>query len=171
MKKLTYLLLVLLAPFYIKAQQVDTASTLIKVGDAAPVFDFNISKDQKVNLSDYKGKIVMINFFATWCPPCALELPRVQKDIWDKYKNNPKFALLIFGRDEGWDVVLPFKDKNKYTFAMLPDVGKKIYSLYAKEYIPRNVLIDENGKVIYESTGYSEDEFNVLLKLLAKKLK
>ncbi|MFD2144625.1 hypothetical protein [Mucilaginibacter antarcticus] len=49
----------------------------------------------------------------------------MQAEIWDKYKDNPKFALLIFGRDEDWDKVEPFKLQNKYTFAMLPDKGKK----------------------------------------------
>jgi peroxiredoxin len=171
MKKILPVLLFIIAPFIIKAQADIDASTLIKVGDTAPNFEFSISKDQKANLADYKGKIVMINFFATWCGPCGLELPRVQKEIWDKYKNNPKFALFIFGRDEGWEKVLPFKEKNKYTFLMLPDVGKKIYSLYATQYIPRNVVIDENGKIIYQSTSYSEQEFSSLVKVLDKKLK
>jgi len=169
-KNLTPLLFIFLVPAYSRAQMADE-SALTKVGDAAPTFDFSISKDQKANLADYKGKIVMINFFATWCGPCATELPRVQKEIWEKYKDNPKFALFIFGRDEGWEKVLPFKEKNKYSFLMLPDVDKKIYSKYATQYIPRNVLIDENGKIIYQSMGYMADEFNTMIKLLAKKLK
>ena len=170
LKKLIPLFFIFIVPVYSHAQVID-ASALTKVGDVAPVFDFSISKDQTANLNDYKGKIVMINFFATWCGPCATELPRVQKEIWEKYRDNPKFALFIFGRDEGWDKVLPFKEKNKYSFSMLPDVGKNIYSKYATEYIPRNILIDENGKIIYQSMGYSEDDFNSMVKLLAKKLK
>jgi len=95
----------------------------------------------------------------------------VQAEIWDKYKDNSKFALLIFGREQGWGVVLPFKEQFHYTFAMLPDEGRKIFGLYAKEYIPRNVVIDENGKIIYQSIGYSDDEFKKLLDLLDAKLK
>jgi len=170
MKKLTYFLLAFLSPFFCCAQQTDP-STITKVGDTAPAFEFNISKTQKANIKDYRGKIVMINFFATWCPPCRLELPRVQKEIWEKYKDNPKFALFIFGREESWDVINPFKEKNQYSMLMLPDEGRKIYSLYATQLIPRNVVIDENGKVIYESIGYEEKEFNKLLDLLDKKLK
>jgi peroxiredoxin len=170
MKRFTPFLLIILIPLFSRAQQADP-STLVKTGDAAPSFTFNISKDQQANFSDYKGKVVMINFFATWCPPCRLELPRVQKEIWEKYKDNPKFALFIFGREQDWDVVLPFKEKNQYTFLMLPDKDKKIYGLYATQFIPRNVIVDENGKVIYQSIGYSEAEFNKLLDLLADKLK
>jgi peroxiredoxin len=144
---------------------------LVKVGDQAPNFSFYIDKTKQTSLDKYKGKIVMINFFATWCGPCRTELPRVQAEIWDKYKDNPKFALLIFGRDEDWDKVTPFQLQNKYTFAMLPDKGKKIYSLYAKQMIPRNFIIDENGKILYQSMGYSEREFNDMAALIAAKLK
>lgn len=170
MKKSTFILFILLLPVFCRAQQADT-TTFTKVGDIAPTFDFNLTKTQKANLKDYRGKIVMLNFFATWCPPCREELPRVQTEIWDKYKDNPKFALFIFGREQGWDVVLPFKEKSHYTFAMLPDEGRKVFRLYASQFIPRNVVIDENGKIIYQSIGYSADEFKKLLDLLDSKLK
>jgi peroxiredoxin len=170
MKRSTFILLTLLAPLFSRAQQADP-TTFTKVGDTAPMFDFSITKTQKANLKDYRGKIVMINFFATWCGPCRLELPRVQAEIWDKYKDNPKFVLFIFGREEGWNVVLPFKEKYHYTFAMLPDEGRKVFGLYATQSIPRNVVIDENGKILYQSIGYSEPEFKTLLNLLDAKLK
>jgi peroxiredoxin len=171
MKKLVPILLILVAPLFGKAQIPTDTWALTKLGDNAPDFNFSLTKTQTANLADYKGKIVMVNFFATWCPPCRLERPRVQKEIWEKYKDNPKFVLLAFDREEGWDVLLPFKEKNQFTFSMLPDEGRKIYGLYAKQYIPRNVLIDENGKVIYQSMGYTEDDFSKLLNLLATRLK
>lgn len=170
MQKLLFILFIAFAPVITNAQTTDP-DLLVKVGDTAPSFDFYLAKDKKTNLADYKGKIVLINFFATWCGPCRLELPRVQSEIWDKYKDNPKFALLIFGRDQGWDVVLPFKQQNKYTFAMLPDEGKKIYSQYANQMIPRNFVLDENGKILYQSMGYSDEDFNKMRDLIAAKLK
>lgn len=170
MKKIFFALLILAKPVITRAQATDP-DLMVKVGDQAPAFDFYIAKGEKTSLDKYKGKIVMINFFATWCGPCRLELPRVQTEIWNKYKDNPKFALFILGRDEGWDVVLPFKDKFKYTFPILPDEGKKLYSLYAKKMIPRNFILDEKGKVIYQSMGYSPEEFDKLLALLSARLK
>jgi peroxiredoxin len=169
MKKLFPLLLVLSAPFLSRAQQTDTTHT--KVGDPAPTFNFYLDKEKIANLADYKGKIVVLDFWATWCPPCRLELPRVQKEIWEKYKDNPKFALFAFDRAEGWDKTLPFKAQNHYTFPMLPDADRKIYSLYATQYIPRTVVIGEDGRIIYQSMGYLEKDFNELLALLASHLK
>ncbi|MES2810376.1 MAG: redoxin domain-containing protein [Bacteroidota bacterium] len=176
MKKISFfILLSLVGTFATFAQTQSPAPAdpdlLVKVGDQAPNFSFYIDKGKQTSLDKYKGKIVMINFFATWCGPCRTELPRVQAEIWDKYKSHPKFALFIFGRDEDWDKVTPFQLQNKYTFAMLPDKGKKIYSLYAKQMIPRNFILDENGKILYQSMGYSEREFNDMAALIADRLK
>ena len=169
MKKLIPLLLVILAPLFSRAQTDSTSKT--KVGDIAPNFTFNLDKNKTASLADYKGKLVLMDFWATWCPPCRMELPRVQKEIWEKYGSNPKFALFAFDREEGWDKTLPFKKKNHYTFPMIPDMKRQIFSLYATQFIPRLVLIDENGKIIYQSMGYDEGEFGKLLALLADKLK
>lgn len=170
MKKFTFLLFIFLAPVLASAQVADS-TTLTKVGSVCPPFNFLIDKDKTVNITDYHGKIVLINFFATWCGPCRVELPRVQKDVWEKYKDNPKFALFVFGREEGWDKVLTFKQTNNYTFLMLPDEGRKIFSLFATQYIPRTLLIDENGKILFQSVGYNPKEFDSLLTLLKSQLK
>jgi peroxiredoxin len=169
MKKLTPVLLIILAPLFSRAQQADT-STLTKPGDISPTFNFNPAKDKTANLTDYKGKLVLLDFFATWCPPCRLELPRIQKEVWEKYKDNPKFALLVVDREEGWNIISPFKEKNGFTLPIVPDEKRKIFSLYATAYIPRIVLIDENGKIIYQSIGYVESDFNKLLDLLSARL-
>jgi peroxiredoxin len=169
MKKLAYILPIILAPLFSRAQQTDT-STLTKVGDTAPVFKFNLTKTKTADLKDYNGKLVLLDFFATWCPPCRLELPRIQKEVWEKYKDNPKFALLVVDREEGWNIISPFKKKNGFTLPIVPDEKRKIFSLYATQYIPRLVLVDETGKIIYQSIGYVEGDFNKLLDLIAARL-
>jgi len=170
MKKLSAILLLCFATLFSNAQQTDT-TTRTKVGDLSPNFSFNISKDKVASISDYKGKIVVLDFFATWCPPCRMELPRVQKEIWEKYEANPKFALFAFDREENWDKVLPFQQKNHFTFPMVPDMGRVIFSLYASQSIPRLIVLDEKGKIIYQSIGYTEKDFSELLALLADRLK
>ena len=137
--------------------------TLVKEGQKAPDFTFETAPGKTVKLSDFKGKVVWINFFATWCGPCRQELPHLQKDVYDKYKNNENFVLLIFGREHDWATVNKFKTEQKYTMPFYPDIERKIFSLYAKQNIPRNFIIDKEGKVAVSSTGFTEKEFGEIV--------
>lgn len=137
-------------------------SSLVKLQESTPDFSFFNGEGKVLNLNDYKGKVILINFFATWCGPCMQEMPFLQKDIWNKLKNNSNFVILSFGRDHSQEEVDKFIAKKKFTFPIFADKGKLIYSLFATKYIPRNYLIDQNGKVVYASTGFSMDEFEAL---------
>ena len=141
------------------------------IGDAVPSFSFETEKGKKANITDYKGKLILINFFATWCGPCLLELPEAQTKIWDKYKDNPNFAFFVFGRGEDWPKLDSFKQKKGFTFPILPDNDKKIFSKFAATGIPRNVIVDGDGKIVYQLIGYSEAEFDKLVKFIESKLK
>ena len=133
--------------------------TLVKEGQKAPEFSFTSENGQSKKLSDLKGKVVWINFFATWCGPCRQELPHLQKEVYDKHKNNENFVLLIFGREHDWATVNKFKADQKYTMPFYPDMERKIFSLYAKQNIPRNFIIDKEGKVAVSSVGFTDKEF------------
>lgn len=146
-------------------------TTLVKLSDPVPAFDFEASPGIRQNISDMKGKLVLVTFFATWCGPCRKELPHIQSDIYNKYKNNPKFQLLIFGREHSWAEVNKFKADNKYTMPFYPDPERTIYSKFAKQFIPRNFLIAPDGKVIYSSIGFEEKKFNELKELIKVELK
>lgn len=155
--------------FGLTANEPDKATLLIK-DQTVPSFRFEISKGKIVSFSDYKGKIVMINFFATWCGPCRRELPLVQEQIWNKHKDNPKFAMLTFGREHAWEEVLKFGKDLNFSFPLLPDLKRKVFSLFASEGIPRSFLVDESGKIIYLSQGFDEVHFSELKKLIDSKL-
>ena len=170
MMKLKYFaLLFALLPFVSCAQEKE--GTLTKVGDAVPVFNFEIEKGKTISINDYKGKLILINLFATWCPPCNAELPEVQKRIWEKYKGNPGFVFFVFGREEGWDKLIPFKEKKGFTFPILPDVGRGVFKQFALQTIPRNIIVDEKGKIIYQSIGYEPKEFSEMIELIDTHLK
>ena len=146
-------------------------TTMIKISDQVPTFDFESSPVVKQNITKQKGKLVLITFFATWCGPCRKELPHIQSDIYNKYKNNPKFQLLIFGREHKWAEVNKFKVENKFNMPFYPDTKRKIYSKFATQFIPRNFLISPEGKVLFSSIGYNEKDFKELTDMIDLQLK
>lgn len=145
--------------------------TLVKTGDIAPDFTFSTEKGQAKKLSDLKGKVVWINFFATWCGPCRQELPHLQKEVYEKLKNNKNFELIILGREHKWEEINKFTSDNKFDMPFYPDIERKVFSLYAKQNIPRNFIIDKEGKIAVASTGFNEKEFAEIIRKVDKMLK
>jgi len=134
--------------------------TLVKTGEKAPDFTFETAPGKTVKLSDLKGKVVWINFFATWCGPCRKELPHLQEEVYDKYKDNGDFVLIILGREHSWEEVNKFKTEQGFSMPFSPDPGRAVFSLYAKQNIPRNFIIDKDGKIAFSSTGFEPKEFS-----------
>ena len=162
----------LLTPTQAKAQDRPTPeqATLVKEGMVAPDFELTMFDGSVVKLADLKGKVVLLNFWATWCPPCRKELTRVEKDIIEKFKGKP-FVFLPVSRGEQKEVVATFREKMGYTFPMGLDTDSSIYKKYAETYIPRNFLIGKDGKVVKASVGYDEAEFAELIELIEKEIK
>ncbi len=142
--------------------------TFVKKGETAPDFKIEMQDGTTKQLSDLKGKVVWINFFATWCGPCRIELPHLEKDVYNKFKGRDDFEVLVIGREHSWKEVIRFKNENKYVLPFYPDQKREIFSKYAKQNIPRNFIIDKEGKIAVVSTGFNADEFKkIILKVEA----
>lgn len=112
----------------------------------APEFTLTDLKNKKVSLSDYKGKYVMINFWATWCSACKSELPDLEK-FYNENKNNKDFKLLTIDVGENKDVVEKFMKENKYNFDVLLDKNTEVSYDYTATALPTTVLIDKEGYI------------------------
>jgi len=170
MKKSVLTVLLIVSVILVLKGQTDT-TTFTNIGDKAPTFTCRTIDGKALDISKLQGKIVMVNFFATWCGPCNLELPVLQKNIWDKYKDNPNFVLIILGREHNEQEVKDFVKAKKFTMPFAPDPEREIFKLYASGFIPRNVIIGKDGKIIFQNIGYTEEEFKKIEKLLAENIK
>ena len=150
------------------ASQSDS-TTLVKVGDPAPDFSVALFDGSHLTLSELRGKVVLLNFWATWCPPCRQELTRVQKEIIDRFAGKP-FVFLPVSRGEKRSDVAAFREKTGYTFPMGLDSTRTIYDRYATNFIPRNYLIDRDGRIITATIGYSPEEFDELIAAIERAL-
>ena len=129
-------------------------TTLINAGDIAPDFTVEMLDGSKVTLSALQGKPTLLIFWATWCPPCRLELSKLQEHIIDRYGD--KINVLPISRGEERAKVEEYISKMGYTFAVGLDGDQSIYRKYATNYIPRCFVIDAKGKVLYSGVGYDE---------------
>ena len=152
------------------AQPSVESTTIVKEGAQAPDFTVEMFDGTKVTLSELKGKVVLVNFWATWCPPCRNELARVEKEIIERFKGQ-EFVFLPISRGESKDKVAAFRNKMGYTFPMGLDTTQAIFKKYATNYIPRNFLVDREGKVVKASVGYDDAEFAALVKLIEQEIK
>ena len=136
----------------------DNDSTLTKIGQPVPEFQLTTLSGEEMNIKDLKGKVVLLNFFATWCPPCMAEMPHLQTDIWELHKNDD-FILLAFGREHTKAELDSFNLKKGFDFPIIADTDRSIFSKFATQNIPRNVLLDKNGKIVYQAIGFEKEEF------------
>ena len=170
MKPNTVVILLLFFFSSIIFAQDDLESTLIlKVGNNLPAFTTQSLSGKTFSSDMLKGKVVLINFWATWCPPCKAELPLLQKNIYDKIKDK-NFTVLCISRGEKEDIVKKFIKQYKYTFPVYLDPETKTYNKFASKYIPRNFVIGKDGKVKLATVGFNQKEFEEMIVLIEKEL-
>lgn len=158
------------AATYIQGPDDLETTTLINAGDVAPDFEVEMLDGSKVKLSQLKGKVVMVCFWATWCPPCRQEMAHMQEGVVDVFSGED-FVLLPISRGEKRETVESFIDKMGYTFPIGLDEDQSIYKKYATNYIPRTFIVGKDGVVAYRAIGYDEEVANEVHEAIVKALK
>jgi peroxiredoxin len=144
-------------------------ATHTKVGARMPAFKVEEVPKGTFSLADQKGKVVLVNFWATWCGPCNVEMPQLEKEIWSKYKSSD-FSMIAIAREQSVQTVAEFQKKKPYTFPLASDPKRTTYALFADSGIPRNYVVDRNGKIVFQSVGYCPAEWGRLDEAVKKAL-
>lgn len=142
------------------------ADTVLQIGQAAPDFELETLEGEKVKLSELKGKPVVINYWATWCPPCRKEMPEFQQ-VYDKYKGDGlHFYAINVG--ESKVAVSDFRDRVGVNFPILIDTKEEAQTAYKILPLPATFFIDREGVIrgVYQfqiSLPQIEDEVKRLM--------
>jgi len=136
---------------------------------AAPDFTLRTMNGPNLRLAEQRGRVVMVNFWATWCGPCRQEMPQLDR-LYQKYKSSG-FVLLGVNVDEDARKATDVAAKLGVTFPVLLDTDKAVSKLYDLSTMPSTVIIDRDGKVRYLHRGYLagyEDNYDKQIRELLK---
>lgn len=145
---------------------------IVKHGQTIPDFDLVLPDGTTTNTKALRGKVVMLQFTASWCGVCRKEMPHIEKEIWKKHKSNSNFSLYGIDLKEEKEKVVEFQKQIGITYPLALDLdGKIFYSFAAPEAgVTRNVIVDKTGKIVFMTRLYKEDEFNEMKKVIEELL-
>ena len=151
----------------------DNRGYIVNVGDKAPDFTISYLDGKTKKLSDFKGKVIMLQFTASWCSVCRKEMPHIEADIWLKHKSNPDFVLLGIDYKEDEEKTKAFAEKMKITYPLVLDKSGEIFHKYAAKNagVTRNIIINRDGKIIFLTRLFDQNEFKQMTEVIQKELK
>lgn len=157
LRLLTILVVFIVAVFLIVLFSEDRDSTVtttrpIQMGFEAPNFTFPDLNGHRVTLFDHRGKVVLVNIWATWCPPCRQEMPSMQR-LYEKFRGEDLEILAVSIDANGREAVDPFMRKIDLTFPVLLDPKETIKPLYGITGVPESFIVDKEGIVVKKIIG------------------
>lgn len=154
--------------FYIMIALIFSIVTTFARDMQAPDFTLKDQYGITHTLSNYKGKVVFLNFWATWCPPCRMEMPDIEK-LYKEYGKNKKDVIFLGVNDEGEKQLKSFFEENKYTFPTVIAEEALLRKYYIRAY-PTTFIIDKNGNIYRFATGVlTEEQMKTVLEEALKK--
>ena len=171
MKKLLFIIFLLV--FQVNFGQEDaTRGYKVKVGEQVPNLNFTLLDGTKHTNKTLKGKVVVLQFTASWCSVCRKEMPHLEKQVWQKFKNED-FILIGVDLKEDLKKVKRFIAQMEVTYPFTIDADGAMFESFTlpNAGVTRNIVLDKNGKIIFLSRLYEEKEFNNMIEVIANELK
>jgi peroxiredoxin len=124
----------------------------VTMGETAPDFTLNNMHGDEVSLSDLRGKVVLVNFWATWCPPCRQEMPSME-ELYQHFSGQDFEMLAINVEANGPEAVTTFLENKSHSFPILFDPQAEAQRLYNVSKYPETFVVDRNGNVVEHVVG------------------
>ena len=143
---------------------------VVKLGESAPNFHLRDLNGQPVALSDLRGKVVLLNFWATWCGPCRVEMPAMEQ-LYRTFSRKDFEILAVSTDAQGAAVTRPFQQENHLTFPILHDADYRVGLTYGARTLPMTFMVDRQGIVrhqIFGARDWGAPEAHQLVQMLMK---
>ncbi len=140
-----------IASFLVFRQSQQGGGGAIRIGQIAPDFAIKDPGGKEVKLSDHRGKLVFLNFWASWCAPCAQEMPDLE--TMNKAFKDRKFQMMAVSTDADPRDAIKFYDERKLTLPWFSDPGRRVADKYHVNVYPETFIIDRNGHVLKHYPG------------------
>lgn len=143
---------------------------VVRPGDEAPNFQLHDMNGRVVALSDLRGKVVLLNFWATWCGPCRVEMPAME-ELYRRYPRKDFEILAVSTDSQGTAVTRPFQEEHQLTFPILHDSDFRVGLTYGARTLPMTFMVDREGIVrqqIFGARDWAAPEAHQLVQMLMK---
>ena len=153
----------------VNQQNADKRGYIVSVGDEAPDLLLEYTDGQKIQLSDLRGSVVVLQFTASWCSVCIQEMPHLEKDVWQRFKDDC-LKLIGVDKDEPLDVVRKFQKRVGTTYPIALDPGSKHFTKFAHKNsgVTRNIVIDRDGKIAFLTRLFDKVEFQQMIDVIER---
>lgn len=150
----------------------DNRGYKVKIGDPLPEIQLNLLDGTVHNNQSLEGKVVVFQFTASWCGVCRKEMPHLEKDVWQRFKNQD-FILIGIDLKEDEQTVRKFIESTGITYPIAIDKDGSLFEKFtiAKAGVTRNIVIDKKGEIIFLSRLFEEKEFNQMIEVIDSELK
>ena len=151
----------------VKKPGVDNRGYIVAVGDTVPDLELEYTTGEKLTLSELRGQVVVLQFTASWCSVCRKEMPHLEKEVWQRFKDN-NLMLIGIDRDEPLDVVQNFIKEIGVTYPIALDPDAEHFARFApkKAGVTRNIVIDKNGKIAFLTRLFDKAEFQEMIAVI-----
>ena len=154
------------------SQENDTRGYKVSVGEQVPELEFSLLDGTEITTRNLKNKVTVLQFTASWCSVCIKEMPHLEKEVWQRFKNDD-FILIGVDLKEDSEKVKRFIKKTKVTYPFTIDTDGSMFKAFTlpKAGVTRNIVLDKNGEIIFLSRLYNVKEFQEMITVIDNELK